>query len=470
MIIAICKRIAAIFYVGFLLSVAPAAAQDISLEDIKQSVNSDLESALIQLTAQREEITQEKIPLVLELNEAESEIRQLRNTAARNQAIRDSRELGLNDIQSRLEAWENENTYLVNLLDEYATRFQSNLNISEFDKYEEALDDYMVAQSAGNDSQQIESQLTMVELGLDRMRNSFGGTQHSGNIVNKESRLVAGTFTRFGPLVFFVDQTRQLAGVVTEQDGINAHILELGESLDQLTALTNGLLIEVPVDVTEGKVTAISTSQDSLLTQIAKGGIWIFPILLFALISLMTSLFKIVQIYRIKTPTVATVRNILDKIKSSDLEEAKALADEIPTPIGPMLLKGIEHSKESPELVEEVLYENILEARPRLGSLLPIIAITAATAPLLGLLGTVTGMINTFNLITLFGTGDARVLSSGISEALVTTEFGLIVAIPALIVHAMLSRKVKAILSDMEKYALIFSNGLSARADKIAMS
>ena len=71
------------------------------------------------------------------------------------------------------------------------------------------------------------------------------------------------------------------------------------------------------------------------------------------------------------------------------------------------------------------------------------------------------GMINTFNLISLFGTGDARVLSSGISEALVTTEFGLIVAIPALIVHTMLSRKISTILGDMEKYAVIFSNGLS---------
>jgi biopolymer transport protein ExbB len=117
-----------------------------------------------------------------------------------------------------------------------------------------------------------------------------------------------------------------------------------------------------------------------------------------------------------------------------------------------------------------VLYESILETRPKLNRLLPIIATTAAVAPLLGLLGTVTGMINTFNLITLFGTGDARVLSSGISEALVTTEFGLIVAIPSLIVHAILSRRIKTILGDMEKYALIFSNGLSARSTVVTSS
>ena len=111
---------------------------------------------------------------------------------------------------------------------------------------------------------------------------------------------------------------------------------------------------------------------------------------------------------------------------------------------------------------EEIMYETMLETQPRLERFLPLIAITAATAPLLGLLGTVTGMINTFKLITLFGTGDAKSLSSGISEALITTEFGLIVAIPALILHALLSRKCQAILAAMEKYAVIFSNGITS--------
>ena len=132
--------------------------------------------------------------------------------------------------------------------------------------------------------------------------------------------------------------------------------------------------------------------------------------------------------------------------------------------------QGIKHSHEPRELIEEILYESILDAKPKFGMMLPVIATTAAIAPLLGLLGTVTGMINTFNLITLFGTGDARMLSSGISEALVTTEFGLIVAIPALIIHALLSRRIKTILSDMEKYALIFSNGLSVKQTEVITS
>jgi biopolymer transport protein ExbB len=88
-------------------------------------------------------------------------------------------------------------------------------------------------------------------------------------------------------------------------------------------------------------------------------------------------------------------------------------------------------------------------------------ALTAAAAPLLGLLGTVTGMIKTFTLITIFGTGDAKSLSSGISEALVTTELGLVVAIPSLILHGLLSRMAKQKIGDLEQISVSFINGIT---------
>jgi biopolymer transport protein ExbB len=104
------------------------------------------------------------------------------------------------------------------------------------------------------------------------------------------------------------------------------------------------------------------------------------------------------------------------------------------------------------------MYEKMLDTRLKLQSYLPFVALAASAAPLLGLLGTVTGMINTFKLITVFGSGDARTLSSGISEALVTTEFGLIVAIPSLLLYAFLSRKARRLTDLMEKTAVSFLN------------
>ena len=78
---------------------------------------------------------------------------------------------------------------------------------------------------------------------------------------------------------------------------------------------------------------------------------------------------------------------------------------------------------------------------------------TAATAPLLGLLGTVTGMIDVFRQITNFANPENSELARGISEALVTTKFGLITAIPSLIAHALLSRRVQGLVSGMESFA-----------------
>ena len=98
---------------------------------------------------------------------------------------------------------------------------------------------------------------------------------------------------------------------------------------------------------------------------------------------------------------------------------------------------------------------------PNLDKFLTILSVSAGAAPLLGLLGTVMGIIKTFEMIGIYGTGDANRLAGGISEALVTTEMGLIVAIPALIWHAVLNRRLRKIVSNLEKAMLSFINALS---------
>lgn len=110
------------------------------------------------------------------------------------------------------------------------------------------------------------------------------------------------------------------------------------------------------------------------------------------------------------------------------------------------------------DVVEEIIYEQMIDVQSRLQQWLPFIAITAAIAPLLGLLGTVSGMISTFSALSVVGTGDPKLLSGGISEALVTTLFGLVVAIPALILHSLLSRRSQGIIQTTEKIGLTVVN------------
>ena len=95
--------------------------------------------------------------------------------------------------------------------------------------------------------------------------------------------------------------------------------------------------------------------------------------------------------------------------------------------------------------------EAILKETPRLERWQGALKIIAAIAPLLGLLGTVVGMIETFEMITLFGAGDPKQMASGISKALVTTMLGLVVAIPIVLLHAWVSSKSKGLIEILEE-------------------
>jgi len=115
-----------------------------------------------------------------------------------------------------------------------------------------------------------------------------------------------------------------------------------------------------------------------------------------------------------------------------DVEGAKAIVAKIQGPLGKVLSTSLDFIDAEKDLLETTMSEVILEESSKLDRFSTMIVVTAAVAPLLGLLGTVTGMIATFDIITDVGTGDPKMLSGGISEALVTTMFGLIVAIPTL--------------------------------------
>jgi biopolymer transport protein ExbB len=110
------------------------------------------------------------------------------------------------------------------------------------------------------------------------------------------------------------------------------------------------------------------------------------------------------------------------------------------------------------EEMENALQEAVLKEVPPMERFLSTLGMLAAIAPLLGLLGTVTGMIDTFHVITLYGTGDPRLMSGGISEALVTTMLGLSVAIPLLLAQTLLNRAVDKRIGEMEEKSVALVN------------
>ncbi len=122
-------------------------------------------------------------------------------------------------------------------------------------------------------------------------------------------------------------------------------------------------------------------------------------------------------------------------------------------PLGRLRQIASEHSTDDPEATAIRLDEQLAEESSLLNRGLPTVAVLAAVSPLLGLLGTVTGMIETFQSITLFGTGDPKLMSGGISQALVTTQLGLAVAIPLVLLHSLLTGRVNRLVETLGKHS-----------------
>ncbi|MFA9460014.1 MotA/TolQ/ExbB proton channel family protein [Thiohalorhabdus sp. Cl-TMA] len=164
----------------------------------------------------------------------------------------------------------------------------------------------------------------------------------------------------------------------------------------------------------------------------------------------------------------ASTGRIIDRVGAlvsrGEVEEAQALCERKRGAAWKVVGAAVRNLNRDREHLEDIISESILRESTRLDRFGPLILVIAAVAPLLGLLGTVTGMISTFEVITEHGTGDPKLLSGGISVALVTTELGLIVAVPTLLAGNLLSGWAERIKNDMEKTALRITNLYAGRA------
>ncbi len=437
-----------------------------TLEEAQQSAEADLQDALGRYAEVQERIKDEKIPLSKQLNTLKAELREKRREAERAQRIKDNSNVDLNALEERISKRQEQLDYVANLVADFGERFERDLALPEQQLYEEevaafrkAADTPLVDEDLGKGLRLVD-QIFILQTAIDRFGELMGGQLFGGQGVVENGEVEGGNFLVLGPTEYFSSSGSDAAGIALDA-GLMPPIVPINPEMD---ALVREVIADgegsLPIDPTLGSALALASQEDTLWEHIQKGGIWIWPILFFAFLATVTALFKVFEIYRVKMPQPGVLHDILKELNEGNREKAMELAKKVRGPARGMLADAVDHSDENKELIEEVMYERMLEVQPRLERMLPFIAVTAATAPLMGLLGTVTGMINTFKLITIFGTGDAKQLSSGISEALVTTEFGLIVAIPSLIMHALLNRRAQGVMANMERMAVAFVNGL----------
>ena len=228
-----------------------------------------------------------------------------------------------------------------------------------------------------------------------------------------------------------------------------------------LTKYFAGASSSVPIDISMGGALRQITYEPNRLEPLQAGGPIVWPIVAIAFAVLLIVIYKIFYLNRVHGNTDKIMGTVNEMAARGDWQACKELVRSHKGknwPVVNVIRDGLAARKEDRETIESVLHESILRELPRLEKGLAVLAIFGAVAPLLGLLGTVTGMIDTFRVITLFGTGDPKLMSGGISEALVTTELGLAVAIPTMLLHTFLSRRVHSIVGDMEEKAVTLTN------------
>jgi len=202
----------------------------------------------------------------------------------------------------------------------------------------------------------------------------------------------------------------------------------------------------------------IKKENKSWLQTIQAGGSIAWIIVLLGALAFILSGIRFVLLKKTQAKNTNRLKEIVSSVARDDIPLAKELCLGGESSVVRIMGRTLAGLTRNPNTIEDVITEGILHESKSLDRFGVFILVIASVAPLLGLLGTVTGMISTFDIITQFGTGDPKLLSGGISEALITTMLGLMVAIPTLLVGHYLGSINEAIKDDMEKWALAITS------------
>jgi len=203
-----------------------------------------------------------------------------------------------------------------------------------------------------------------------------------------------------------------------------------------------------PTGPTGGSLLANLIQTPSLLERAQQGREVGYAIIAVGIIAVIFAFYKLYSLYMIGT----AVR-----------KQANQDAADSSNPLGRVLKVGKDNFEKDIDTLELKLAEAIMAERPAIEQGIGFIKIISVIAPLAGLLGTVTGMIVTFQMITLYGTGDPKLMAGGISQALVTTVLGLLVAIPTSLLHSFTQSSARGIVSILEEQS---TGILAERAQK----
>jgi len=422
----------AMLSLSVLLVGAPALAD---LDSVREELARSIQTAQRELSAAEASIGAERGELAERLAAAQNRVLDLRERAVAARRAADEETLTLRQIETRLEAWREQSRFQRNLLAGFLDR-TGRRPLSERGEAD------------------MQSELEILAAHVEAQQARLYPTWERQRVVLPGGELADGDVLAVGPVAWFRRAEPAQSGLI-RQDGdmLRVSLLFSGQAEGGIEDLHRSLAGTVMFDPTLSRALLLAEDNETLWQHLRRGGIWVVPIVLFALFASVVAAAKAVWLYRLPALVPALAERVEAAQRSEDA--LHALTEQVRGPQAELLRAAL--AEQTPEQRDDRLYAALLGERNRLERWLGAIAVTASVAPLLGLLGTVSGMISTFKAMTLFGSGDPSVVSGGIAEALITTELGLVVAIPALVAHALMSRKVKSYFAQLEKDAVHLS-------------
>ncbi len=292
--------------------------------------------------------------------------------------------------------------------------------------------------------QQLESLWYLIQ---QEMTEQGKTVKFTGKVISAPGEPRETEIIRVGPFNLFADglyikylsETSEMVEYVRQPAG---RYLSLAESLSD----AESGIVGVGIDPTGGVILSMLVQAPGVMERIEQGGAIGYIILALGLVGLVVVVLRMVDLFKVGQRVDAQLGDL------SNIQEDN--------PLGRVVAASKAHPVDDLESFELIVDEAVGREIPILETGQSLVKLLAAVAPLLGLLGTVTGMIETFQSISLFGTGDPKLMAGGISQALVTTMLGLMVAIPLLFLHSLMLTRSKRLIQilDEQSSGLICQN------------
>jgi len=440
------------------------------LRDAILATHSDIERAVEELNTLRTETAADCLPLAKQIESLRTEVKDLRARAERARTIRQQGEREQQALVDRNQFLAETCRFGVSLLSEYRRSLETRTGKAETAALADRLAEIDLLLREDSEFDRLpETARRLLQTASSWNKQKLGGMIVEGAAIDDAGIEHRGRFAVLGPSTYFCATDGAAAGPVIVRLGSTMPAVYGGfteDSQQQIALLVDGRPASIPIDVTSGDALKVARAKPSLGEHVKKGGFVMIPLLAIGVLAVLLVILKLLEFGRIDVGPSPLIDAVFQALNRGDVEQASSEAGSLSEPLRSILREGIEHRDAANEHIEEILEERVLASVPRLERHLGLLAVLGGIAPLLGLLGTVTGMIHTFQLVTVFGTGDAKLLSSGISEALVTTEFGLAIAIPVLLAHALLSRRVRTLVERLESTAARLTDDLKLRKAK----